>query len=229
MNVRVGSFLLMILLVGGLASAEPIPLIMDGWDSGWSVELPDNLHSGLWIDRITSTYVRIEIAKTFPSGPQGGQFPANEIHFYQRLADADTVPTIQITDEIVTNDTGRDWTDYHWEVVGPDAAFDRTATEDSGFSTAPFTRFLWGAPPAGWSSDHSGSLDVDGGGVVHDGETFFPGLLAGKLYIDTDLTEEEEVHFVLRQYPTPEPGTAVLLGVAGVGLLVRRRRPRAAS
>lgn len=227
MKVRVGSFLLLLLFVGGgVASAEVIvDLKTENEDSGWSVILADDVYSGVVVDTITDSYVRIEIAKTFFQGPEGGQFPANLIEFYQRAGDVDPLPVIQITSEAVTNDTGWDWTDYHWEIIGDDAAFDRTSTETSGFSIDPFTRSLWGAAPAGWSSDHSASLDVDGG-VVHDGETFFPGSVQGRLYIDVDVTGSEPVSFVLKQYPTPEPGTMAVLAGGAFILLMRPRRPR---
>jgi hypothetical protein len=225
MKVRVGSFLFLLLFAGiGVASAEVIvDLRTEDEDSGWSAILADDVYSGVVVDAITDSYVRIEIAKTFFQGPEGGQFPANLIEFRQTADDIDPLPVIQITSEAITNDTGWDWTDYHWEIIGDDAAFDRTATENSGFSIDPFTRGLWGAAPAGWSPDHSASLDVDGG-TVRDGETFFPGSGQGRLYIDVDVTGQQPVSFVLRQYPTPEPGTMAVLAGGALILLVRPRR-----
>jgi hypothetical protein len=229
MNVRVGSFLFLVLLVGsGIASAGVIvDLTKDGEDSGWSAVLVDDMHNGVVVDSISPCGVRIEIAKTFSLGPDDGKFPPNLIEFYQRLDDASTVLTIQITSEAVTNDTGADWTDYHWEIVGEGAAFDRAASESSGFSFEPFTDSVWGPAPDGWSSDHAISLDVSGGSVA-DGETFFPGSTQGKLYVDVDLSGEEPVSFLLKQYPTPEPGTMALLGAGVLVLLARPRRRRTA-
>ncbi len=229
MQARVGSFLFLVLLVSsGVSSADVIvDLTKDGVDSGWSAILADDMHNGVVVDSITCSYARIEIAKTFCLGPESGEFPANLIGFRQRLDDASTVGTIQITSEAISNETGWDWTDYHWEIVGDNAAFNRTASENSGFSFEPFTNSVWGPSPAGWSSDHSISLDLDGD-TVQDGETFFPGSWQGKLYIDVDLSGEEPVNFLLKQYPTPEPGTMALLGAGLLVLLARPRRRSAA-
>ncbi|MDY6912896.1 MAG: PEP-CTERM sorting domain-containing protein [Planctomycetota bacterium] len=194
-----------------------------GADSGWSAILADDIHNGIVVDKVRSSYVRIEISKDFYLPPVNGCFPPNTIIFQQRLVDALTVPTIQITDETIFNNTGVDWTDYHWEILGASAAFDKAATDKSGFSINPFTNKTWGAVQTGWGPDHRISLNVDGG-VVADGEWFLPGLAQGKLYIDTDLsgccTE-----FALMQCPTPEPGTLLILaGGAAIGLFRRNRR-----
>ena len=213
----------------GVSSGESVDLTLNGLDSGWSLVISDPTHTDVKVDRITSSYVRIELIKVFDAGPESGQFPANLVEFVQRLPDASTVPTIQINDEIVINNTGWDWTDYHWEVIGDAAAFDREATETSGFSVDPFVLdgSSWGNPPTGWSSDHAATLDVDGG-TVYDGRTFFPGFSGGNLYIDTDLSGDD-VRFTFKQNPTPEPSTMVMLA-GGAALLPAwwRRRRRAA-
>ena len=132
---------LLLFAAPGVSSASIIVDLVDreGNDSGWSVVLADDVHNGVVVDAVTGDYVRIEIAKTFTLPPEGGVFPGNTIAFLQRLDDAGTVATIQITSEIVTNDTGVDWTDYHWSIDGPAAAFDAAATDASGFSIDPFT------------------------------------------------------------------------------------------
>jgi len=195
-----------------------------GDDSGWSVILADDVHNGVIVDKVGSSYVRIEIAKEFYHRPIcGDTFIANFIVFKQRLWDADTAPTIQITDEIIRNETGVAWFDYHWKIIGRMAAFDKEATDDSGFSIDPFTNSEWGSTQHGWDGDHARSLGVDGG-VVPDGELFQPGSRSGKLYIDTNLSTCSR-SFVLMQYPSvPEPGAAVLLVSGGVVALIRRRR-----
>ena len=227
MKKRIGLPLVALLLMTtGVSSGETVDLVLNGLDSGWSLVVPDPTHTDIKIDAITNSYVRIEIIKVFYDGPENGQFPANLVEFVQRLDDDNTVGTIQINDEIIINDTGWDWTDYHWEVIGDAAAFDRQATEASGFSVEPFeaSDSSWGDPPAGWSSDHAATFDVDGG-VVYNGQTFFPGFSSGKLYIDTDFSGDD-VHFTLKQNPTPEPSTMAML--VGVAVLLprwwRRRR-----
>ena len=193
-----------LLLAAPFASADVIIDLIDGGvDSGWSIVLPDTVRNGVVVDRVSDDYVRIEIAKTFDDLADGESVPRS-YQFIQRLPDADTVGTIQITDENIRNETGRDWLDYHWHVTGS-AAFDKAATDASGFSIDPFTVKTWGAPLAGWDADHVAQLDVEGG-VVPDGSTFHPGLDRGKLYIDVDLTGVKPAEFGLTQTPTPEPG-----------------------
>lgn len=196
-----------------------VPLVDGPDDSGWRAVLPDDTNVGIVVDRVTCSYVRIEIAKNFNGPPENGDFPRIIILFEQTGDDANTVGTIQITDELITNNTGSKWTDYHWQINGP-AAFDKTATEDSGFSINPFTNKSWTAK-SGWGSDYALALDVDGGEVPNGG-TFAPGISAGKLYIDVAL-DENDSDFCFVQYPTPEPGTMVLLALGGAGMLCRRR------
>jgi hypothetical protein len=211
----------------GLAAAGPVQgsviydLKLGSQDSGWSVELADNIHSGVVVDSITSSYVIIEIGKTFWNAPENGQFTPNLIQFTQRLDSAHTVPTIWITSESITNGTGADWTDYHWEVVGDGVAFDKDATDASGFSIGPFVNRTWGPPPVG-KPGQATTLNVDGG-IIADGETYFPGSSMGRLYVDTTLGDSP-VSFTLKQYPTPEPCSMGLLLLGSLGLLARRRR-----
>jgi len=210
-----------LLLAASFASADVIVDLVDGGvDSGWSVVLPDTVINGVVVDRIYNDYVRIEIAKTFDSLAQG-EFVPRSYQFIQRLPDAQTAGTIQINDENIRNATGLDWLDYHWHVTGP-AAFDKAATDASGFSINPFTVKTWGAPLAGWDADHVGQLDVEGG-VVPDGSTFHPGLDRGKLYIDVDLTGEKPAAFCFTQTPTPEPGALIMI-LSGLAVVMRRRR-----
>jgi hypothetical protein len=224
--MRLGTLLVSLLI--GLAAAGPVQgsmiyaLKLGNQDSGWSVELTDNIHSGVTVDSITSTNVIIEIGKTFWTGPQNGQFTPNLINFIQRLDSAHTVPSIWITSEAITNGTGVDWTDYHWEIQGSAAAFNKDLTDASGFTIGPFVNRTWGAPPVGQPS-HSMTLDVDGG-LIANGETYFPGSTHGRLYVDADLTGADAVQFTLKQYPTPEPCTMGLLLLGSAGALALRRR-----
>jgi len=210
-----------VLLLASFASADVIVDLVDGSDdSGWSVVMPDDTSNGIIVDDVSSSSVRIEIAKTFTESLLGGGCAPRTYLFRQRLPDADTVSTIQITDEIIRNLSGLDWQDYHWEIVGWTAAFDKIATDASGFSIDPFTNKVWGPAQGGWGGNYPAKLDVDGGVVPHGG-TFTPGLAAGKLYIEVDLGPANS-DFALVQVPTPEPG-AMLLILVGAGLALKRR------
>ncbi len=204
-----------VFLLSTMAHAGVIVPIIDtsGNDSGWDAVIEDDIHTGIVTDSVVGDRAVIEITKIFHQAPEDGYFSPNSILFRQRLDDAQTAATIVITDEAITNNTGTDWTDYHWQ-VGCTAEFDVFATTESGFSIFPFTNRQF---------DCDGKiLDVDGG-TVADGSTFYPGLISGGLFIDVDL-DKNNSDFCLTQYPTPEPGTMILLSLGGAGILFRRKR-----
>jgi len=159
---------------------------------------------------------------TLSAPPQDGQFPPISIDFTQIADDANTVAYIILDDEIITNNTGVDWTDYHWSLEGP-AAFVISASCD--FSVNPFTNIDW-TSKTGWDADHASALNIDGG-TVPNGSTYSPGGTAGWLVIEVDLTETDS-NFTLTQYPTPEPATMILMA-AGLPLLLRRRQRQNAA
>ena len=204
-----------ILSITPLAHADPVAL----GNSGWLADLPDNVNVGVTVDSEGPHFVVIEIVKTFTAPPIDGLFPPISIDFTQASCDSNTVALIALTDETVTNNTGFDWTDYHWSIEGP-AAFMIAPTVASGFSTAPFINMDW-VQKTGWDAGYASALNVDGG-LVPSGSAFYPGLDAGKLYVKVDLCQDES-GFTLTQNPTPEPTTMLLLA-AGLPLLLRRRR-----
>ncbi|MDP6546294.1 MAG: hypothetical protein QGH60_20125 [Phycisphaerae bacterium] len=210
-----------ILSVTPLAHADTIPL----GGSGWEATISDNVNVDILVDAENEHYVLIEIIKTFTAPPQGGVFPGISIDFTQVSPDTDTVSIIVLNDEIITNNTGYDWTDYHWSLEGP-AAFSISATEGSGFDIDPFTNADW-TPKAGWSPDFASALNLDGG-TVAAGSTFSPGLDTGAMLIQLDLSEPDAAGFTLTQNPTPEPATMLLLA-AGLPLLARRKRTASRS
>ena len=200
------------------ANADTIEL----GDSGWEAVLYDGPNVGILIDAENDQFVMIEIIKTFAQPSQSGMFAPITIDFNQIASDGATRAIIVLNDEIITNNTGSDWLDYHWSLEGP-AAFNISMTETSGFDVSPFTNMDW-TPKAGWSANHASVLSVDGG-VVPDGATFFPGVDAGLLVIDVDLSGQDS-SFPLSQHPTPEPATLLLLA-AGLPILARHKRKRA--
>ncbi len=195
---------------------------IDLGNSGWQAVLYDGPNIGVLIDADTEQFLMIEIIKTFAQPPDSGVFAPITVDFNQIAADGATTAIIVLNDEIITNNTGSDWMDYHWSIEGP-AAFNISMTEGTGFDVSPFTNMDW-TPKAGWSANHASALNVDGG-IVPDGSTFFRGVDAGMLGIDVDLTAQDS-SFTLTQNPTPEPATLLLLA-AGLPILARHKRKRA--
>jgi hypothetical protein len=194
-----------------------------GADSGWDALIPDDIHTGIVVDKVTSSYVRIEIFKDLDPSVSQGQ--PHLIQFQPRAGAAPAVSTIRITDETIINDTGTAWLDYHWSIQGPAASFNKTLTDASGFSVAPFQVMTWGAMI---DANHSRDLGVSDGTIALGG-IYRPGLAAGELVIDV-LANTESRNFTLMQYPTfdeppvPEPATLVTIALGGLGVLARRRR-----
>lgn len=198
----------------GSATADTIVLGTSGWQATW-----DNSLNGLVdiiIDAQGPDFVLIQKAAEFRDGPGiGGIFPPIVITFQQIAVNA--VPNIIIADEILTNQTGVPWTDFHMELVDSgDAVFDPAATFGSGFSVAPFTNLVF--------QPGNTTLDIFGGGSVPNGGIYVPGAGPGELYIRaTPHASAPFTTFSLKEFPTPEPSTALLLA-AGAAVLRRRGR-----
>jgi len=219
--------LITILTTAALLSITPFAHadIMLLGTSGWQAALPNNVDVDIIVDAETPNFVLIEAIKTFTAPPENGVFPGISIDFTQVSSDINTLSTIVLNDEIITNNTRHEWTDYHWRLEGP-AAFDINMTVSSGFDISPFTNMDW-APKAGWSANYASALNVDGGAVA-SGSTFCPGLDAGVLVISVDLSGPCPASFTLTQNPTPEPATMLLLA-AGLPVMARIKRNRARS
>lgn len=213
------------------SSADAVNIVVDlggGWQASWDesldnfVDVTNALGEGVvLIDPLGDGGDAIVIQKTaeFTQGPAPltGLFPTIPIAFSQTAAT--NVTHIVIEEEIITNSTGVDWTDFHMEVLDSgNAQFNPEATGNSGgggptgLSIDPFTQ-------AQFSVDQM-SLDIDGG-VVENGAVWNPGadLNGGQLWIDVIPTGSTT--FILKETPTPEPTTLSLLGLGG--LLLRRK------
>lgn len=141
-------------------------------------------------------------------------------------------------DDVVTNNSGVKWYDYHFELgFGVGAAFvpsnlfdflDFDAPDNDPTPTSTdFQTLAHGSNEIGWSD---GVIDF----VPN------PGSVSRQFLLSIDVPDynleipESAIirdptggiagyHFTLRQYPTPEPVTGVLAGLAALGVLIVRR------
>jgi len=208
------------------AAVVQVPLDFGGDSSGWIAEYEEN--GGMLqivVDGVQSDRVIIQKIAEFQSPPVNGVFPPIVVTFKQVAADA--VELIVINDEVLSNSTGVDWTDFHMQIVDSgDAWFDVPLTDASnggnGFSIAPFTQSNFS--PAGPNPTVFDMFD----GTVPDGFTFVPGGAPdGELYIRTNTHAVAPFTiFSLKEFPTiiPEPSTLllVLFGSSLIGLGRRR-------
>lgn len=195
-----------------------------GWRATWDNSL-DGLVQIIASDcsQLANGRVFIEKSAQFTQGPSpSGVFPTISITFNQTAVT--NVTRIIIEDEIITNSTGSDWTDFHMDLIDSgDAVFDVAATAGSGgpppigFSIAPFTI-------AGFSNGNT-RLDILGG-VVPNGSQWFPGsgALDGELHIAVNPHAQAPFTvFSLKETPTPEPTSLAMLALGAAAVLRRRR------
>ena len=209
------------------------------WVASWDASL-DGLVDIVFDGQVGNT-VYIEKFAEFTQGPNGaGIFPTIPITFTQVAPTS--VNQIAINDEVITNSTGHDWTDFHFVVADDgDAAFNRPLSDAStpiGFYTAPFENQMWGGQIG---PDLYTEFWVDGFGLGPGGTDAiipgqFPGniwnpgngLFNGELFIDVvPHASAPYTVFTLKETPTgviPEPSTAVLLLLGAMGCIRMRRR-----
>ena len=137
------------------------------------------------------------------------------------FTDAQTASRIVITDEYITNSSGQHWSAFQMALLPSSGAAAFNPALSAGFST------MNGSPPPVGFTNTAFSLNntvvtFSGGPGVAPGRTWTPGLTAGGLVIDVDLSSPNPVVFSLKEIPLPTPGAAALLGLGG--LMVSRRR-----
>ena len=184
-------------------------------DGGWQATILDDAIADLSVDYLGDDLLVLEKFADFWEIDDITGLPVPiRILFEQVEPDLDTVSRIAITDEIIVNSTGLHWWDFHMVLLSPLATWNPTDSAD--FSYEPFTNIAF-------SYDLS-SVHFDGGpGIPPDG-IWMPGATSGALFIDIDLSGEEYVCFVLKEFPTvPAPGLLTALGLAGL-ICARRRR-----
>lgn len=222
-----------IVVAATIALCCPLPQARGGsiilGDSGWQAIWDSSLDSlvDVTVGKVTADAVYIEKSAEFTGAPGPGGFPSIAIVFRQIAADA--VHQIVINDEIIANSTGVDWTDFHMEVLNDgDAVFNPTLTDASGFgggfSTAPFNQQMFGDGNTSFWVDGFGLGEGGGDAIVAAGDVWFPGKGPGELYIDiTPHPSTPFTLFTLKETPTPEPATCLLM-LVGAAILARRRR-----
>jgi hypothetical protein len=193
-----------------------------GWnavvDDGSQVSIVDD---GVFNDAQIGTFLAIEVSKDFVEPPDGqGIYPAQLITFIQTNPDATTVPRIVIIDEAVSNQTGTDWTDYHYAMLDGGQAWFNVPLSD--FDPSPFTNVTFSDNQGLGDPNKASDIDIDGG-VVPAGTTFFPAGNGGEIVIDASLAGGAPVTFTFKQFPTPEPGSLLLLVSGGLLVAMRRR------
>jgi len=198
---------------------DPISGETSGWQASWESGLDP--YVDIAVDSVDSQAVVIQKFAEF------NLFKPILITFTQTSASA--VSFIVIEDEGITNSSGVDWTDFHFELL--DGAGD---VKDAVFVPAK-TAASGGPGPIGWyigPFEQAAFADSDTvlnvwDGVVADGGTWFPGDGAqdGQLWIDVNpKLERPFTTFTLKEIPTPEPASAALLGLGMLVGLARRRR-----
>ncbi len=204
-------------IVAGFAAipavAGPVTIQLGG---GWQAHVFDSKVVDLHTDFVDIENDRIVIekfAEFIDVDPDTGLPRPIQIVFEQIGADDETVSRIAITDEIVVNHTGLDWTSFMMAVLDSGSVSFNQA-DSATFSIEPYTTRTYNG---------DSTEVVFAGGVVANNGIWTPGLASGALYIDVDLSGEEPVLFTLKETPIPEPSGLILL-VAGAAVAVFRRR-----
>lgn len=223
--VRTASFALLAasaLLCSGQARAG-FTNLGGNWQAEWDPSLDPFVSINLVA--IVGDVIHIQKSAQFTQGPDiNGLFPTIPIVFHQ--IGASTVTHIVIEDEIISNQTGVAWTDFHMDILDSgDASFNPALTLASGgggpigFSISPFTQASF--------ANNNMQLNISGG-IVPNGASWFPGDGAtdGELWINVNShwNGTTGTIFTLKETPTiPAPGALALLGLAG---FVGRSRKR---
>ncbi len=127
--------------------AGSIVLGNSGWTASWASGFNGNL--SLSVDNVGTNSVTVEKIATYNTtdlGP-GGTFAEPKVVTFEQTS-ASAKPTIIVTDEQLTNNTGKTWTGFTHTILdgstgtGSDTRFDVAATSiglPGGFTINPFT------------------------------------------------------------------------------------------
>jgi hypothetical protein len=188
---------------------------------GWQAEWHDSLDGLVSVTPLNVTADTITISKSavFQQGPVNGIFPSIPIVF--RQIGESTISNIVIDSELISNNTGTGWSDFHFDLLAGGVTFNPTATANSGpsgFVVSPFTN-------AAFTPDNT-RLDLDGG-FVASGGLWTPGAGAngGALWINVVSGAPGQFKFfTLKETPTPGPSALAVIALGVVMYTPRRRR-----
>ncbi|MGD9689813.1 MAG: hypothetical protein AB7K52_09190 [Phycisphaerales bacterium] len=214
-NIMIATGAAALLAAAGVSSADPIIQNLGG---GWQVTIfdPDNVSIEVNNAGTIGADGRLIITKRATVSRLSSEgVPDPIVLVFQQIApDAGTVPRIDITEEVINNQTGQLWTAYR-QVLAQSGHVTFNQALSAGFSIDPFLFTNYTVT--------SDSVIYSGGSGVPSGGTFNPGNTAGELVIDIDLAAPVPVTFALKEIPIPSPGAVSVLAL-GVLAAARRRR-----
>ncbi len=203
-----------LLALAGTVSADPVIQSLGG---GWQVTIFDPANVSIEVnnaDTIGRDGRLIITKRATVSTLTDEGVPTPIVLIFQQISpDAGTVPRIDITEEVISNQTGQLWTAYR-QVLAQSGHVTFNQPLSAGFSINPFVFTNYNV--------QSDSVTYSGGPGVPSGGVFNPGNTAGELVIDIDLAAGP-VTFALKEMPVPTPGTAGLLALGGIVAFRRRR------
>jgi hypothetical protein len=207
--------------VASNAGAATVLLGASGWQASWDNSLDP--YVDVHVVATGADEVFIQKSAEFTQGPnQFGLFPTIPIVFRQIAANA--VSKIIIEDEIITNSTGTDWTDFHMDILNMgDAWF--AHPPGFFFTTSPFDNQSFSPDSMSFNVDGFGLGPGGSNAVVPSGSTWFPGdgVTDGELVIQTNPHAQAPFEvFTLKETPTPEPATLALLAIGALAATRRR-------
>jgi hypothetical protein len=221
-------------LVVGASSARAGSLALgtSGWTASWDNGLDSRL--SLVVDGESADSVFIEKFATFTTDDVNSAGGLSGLVIVFQKTSVNAKPFIVIDNEAIVNNTGVDWTDFHFIIQPPtgQVAFDTGKTDvsppGSGFSIDPFTNATY--------SNNDTVLTVDGGTVSSTipNNTWFPGAASGELVINTAAGQPYLSTFFFKELPSadgriiPLPAAAWsgLSGLLGLALVSSRKHLR---
>lgn len=197
-------------LAASAAQAQPVTQDLGG---GWSVTIFNPAAVSVTaLGVFGNQLVLTKVATVFGTTDEGIPTPI-VLQFSQNAPNASTAPQIGIAFENITNQSGVDWTSYTQALLmSSRVTFNQAAS--AAFATAPYTTTTYNDALAATEVTYSG-------GTVFNGQAWNAGG-GNPLVIDVALGQTPTV-FTLKEIPLPTPGSAAIIGIAG---LVAARRKR---